>query len=158
MDAENITISNTFDIIIASDCLEHIKNDENAIKNWHKLLKPKGTLYVFVPAFNFLWSNHDVVNMHFRRYTKKKLIRVLNNSSFKITKASYWNFILFFPILITRLLNKLPFINKKNDGELKKFKLFNTFFLNIINTENKVLRYVNFPFGVSTFCIAKKRK
>lgn len=73
MDAQNITLTEKFDIIVASDCLEHLENDSKALNNWNNLLNKNGQLYVFVPAFMRLWSYHDEVNMHFRRYKKNEL-------------------------------------------------------------------------------------
>src|SRR5207253_9325776 len=71
---------NSFDVIIASDSLEHLQDDMLALKNWNRLLKPGGELYVFVPAFMYLWSKHDVVNQHFRRYTAVELKRKMEEN------------------------------------------------------------------------------
>jgi SAM-dependent methyltransferase len=159
MDAQHIVLNKKFDVIIASDCLEHIENDENALKNWHSLLIPNGFLYVFVPAFRILWSKHDDVNMHFRRYQKNELKRKLENIHFEINKSGYWNFFLFVPILLVRILGKLTFSKtQKTTGNLNKSTIFNSLFFNLINFENKVLKYLSFPFGVSTYCIAQKRE
>jgi len=159
MDAQHIVLNKKFDIIIASDCLEHIENDEGALKNWHSLLYPDGYLYVFAPAFRLLWSDHDDVNMHFRRYTKGELKEKLENNHFEITKSGYWNFSLFFPILFVRLLSRLNLFKKQNTtGNLSKSTLFNNVLFKLINFENKLLKYVSFPFGVSTYCVAQKRE
>ncbi|MFM9824814.1 class I SAM-dependent methyltransferase, partial [Flavobacterium sp.] len=91
MDAQNISLSEKFDIIIASDCLEHLEDDTKAIQNWKGLLKTGGMMYVFVPAFQSLWSVHDEVNRHFRRYTNKDLKSKLQNANLTILKSSYWN-------------------------------------------------------------------
>lgn len=154
MDAQSTELNTTFDVIIASDCLEHIKNDEKALENWHHNLKPNGLLLVFVPAYKILWSTHDDVNMHFRRYTKNELKRKLEKNCFKINKSSYWNFFLFFPVLLIRLFFKL---NPAKNGDLNQIPRFNSFFYHLVNFENKLLNYFNFPFGVSAFCIAKKK-
>lgn len=159
MDAQNIVLNKKFNLIIASDCLEHIKYDENALNNWYNLLTPGGFLYVFVPAYRILWSAHDDVNMHFRRYTKKELKRKLENNHFKITKSGYWNFFLFLPILLVRMLSKLNISKTQNTtGNLNEPALFNNLLFNLINFENKLLKYVAFPFGVSTYCVAQKRE
>jgi SAM-dependent methyltransferase len=159
MDAQHIVLNKKFDVIIASDCLEHIENDENALKNWHSLLLLGGSLYVFVPAFRILWSTHDDVNMHFRRYKKNELKRKLENNHFKITKSGYWNFFLFLPILLVRMLGKLNISKtQKTTGNLNKPTIFNSLFFNLINFENKLLKYVSFSFGVSTYCVAQKRE
>lgn len=158
MDAQNITLDQKFDVIIASDCLEHLKDDAKALNNWNGLLKEDGTLLVFVPAFMSLWSEHDVVNMHYRRYIKKDLVKSLQDANFKIEKASYWNFFLFFPIYIYRGLSRLKSSNgNNNSGDLEQPSFFNNVLYLLIKFENTLLKHINFPVGVSTFCIAKKR-
>lgn len=157
MNAQQITLNEKFDVIIASDCLEHIENDSTALENWYSLLNQNGHIYVFVPAFMSLWSNHDKVNMHFRRYTLSELTLKLNKADFYIQKSSYWNFFLFLPVFLLRKVKNLS-ISKNNDaGDLQKVPLANTFLYRLINTENKLLTFVNFPFGISAFCIATKR-
>jgi SAM-dependent methyltransferase len=159
MDAQNITLNETFDVIIASDCLEHLQEDEKALKNWKSLLKLNGTMYVFVPAFSFLWSYHDTINHHFRRYTKRELKTKLQQQDFIITRASYWNFMLFFSILIIRKVTNLFKQNKPNKGDLKiERTIVNSLLLNLLLIENKLLKHLNFPFGISVFCIVTKKK
>lgn len=157
MDAQNISFDKKFDIIIASDCLEHLKDDRLALDNWHSLLNENGSLYVFVPAFMVLWSSHDVHNMHFRRYTRKELESKLKASGFEIQKSSYWNFFLFLPIYLIRVFGRLFKTKKENsNGDLQSPPFFNNLLLNLITVENQLLKFINFPFGVSAFCIVKK--
>ena len=156
MDAQNISLSTQFDVLIASDCLEHLEQDEKALKNWYSLLKPGGKLLVFVPAFMSLWSGHDVVNMHYRRYTRAELKTKLKAEGFMIKKASYWNFLLFTPVWLIRKLKKekdLP------SGDLSMPPApVNAALKVLISIENTLLRFLSFPVGVSVFCIAYKPK
>ena len=157
MDAQNITLTESFDIIIASDCLEHLEDDNKALKNWKSLLKIGGTMYVFVPAYMSLWSYHDTINMHYRRYTKEELKSKLLAENLAVEKASYWNFFLFIPVYAFRKLTSVFNKNKKGEADLSIGNSFvNSSLLNLILLENKLLKAVNFPFGVSTFCIAKR--
>ena len=157
MDASHIVLKRKFDIAIASDCLEHLENDEKALKNWYELLNPGGLLLVFVPAFMTLWNEHDVANMHFRRYTRKSLKKKLNESGFVVNKSSYWNFFLFLSILLVRLISKLKASKTQSStGDLDEIPKFNNLLFKLIRFENKLLSYINLPFGVSTYCIAKK--
>ena len=157
MDAQNIELDKKFDYIIASDCLEHLEDDNKALQNWRTLLKPNGTIYVFVPAFMTLWSEHDVANMHYRRYTKKELTSKMALNGFNLQRSNYWNFFLFPPVLVVRLLGKLTSSKgKEATGDLNKISVFNIPLLSLINFENKLHKYFRFPFGVSTYCIAKK--
>lgn len=156
MDGQNITIPEKFDIIVASDCLEHLQDDSKAIKNWKNLLKTGGEMYVFVPAFQSLWSYHDVVNMHFRRYTKQELKDKLTAEKLEVLKSSYWNFSLFLPVYIYRKATVFFNKNQPQEGQIVENKLANFFLFRLILIENKLLKYINFPFGISTFCIVKK--
>ena len=129
------------------------------LKIGKNLLNENGKLIVFVPAFMSLWSLHDEVNMHFRRYTKKELVEKLDNAGFSIEKSSYWNFILFFPILIFRKVQKFRIKpENKSDGDLKSNRILNFLFYHLLNIENKLLKLINFPFGISVFCISSQKK
>jgi SAM-dependent methyltransferase len=158
MDAQNITLQEKFDIIIASDCLEHLEDDKKALKNWNDLLKIGGTMYVFVPAFQSLWSYHDEVNMHFRRYRRSELQRKISQENLEIIKSSYWNFFLFLPVYVFRRISAFVQKNKSGESDISiGNKYVNALLLNLIVFENKLLKVFNFPFGVSAFCIAKKK-
>lgn len=157
MDAQKINLPETFDIIIASDCLEHLQEDQQALKNWKSLLKVGGTLYVFVPAFMSLWSYHDEVNMHYRRYTKAELQSKVASEGLEVLKSSYWNFFLFLPVYGFRKLSAVFQKNKKGESDISiGNSVVNWLLLQLIIVENKLLKVFNFPFGVSTFCIAKR--
>lgn len=156
MDAKNITLSEKFDIIVASDCLEHLQDDTKAIQNWKELLKTEGKMYVFVPAFQSLWSYHDEVNMHYRRYTNSELKTKLVAENLTILKSSYWNFSLFIPVYFFRKISSFFIKSKPKEGQIVENKVANSVLLQLILLENKALRYINFPFGISTFCIVTK--
>ena len=157
MDAQNITLTETFDIIIASDCLEHLQDDKQALKNWKSLLKTGGIMYVFVPAFMSLWSYHDEVNMHFRRYTNAELKSKMLAENLQILKSSYWNFFLFLPVYGFRKITASFQKNKTGESDISIGNSFvNSALLQLIIFENKLLKRINFPFGVSTFCIVRK--
>ncbi|WP_179344013.1 class I SAM-dependent methyltransferase [Winogradskyella ursingii] len=158
MSAESIQIKQKFDIIIASDCLEHIEHDQSTLKHWHEKLNSNGKIFVFVPAFMSLWSPHDEVNLHYRRYRKNQLTTLLKNSNFNIISSGYWNFFLFGPLFVYRFFSN-KFSSHKNSttsGDLNDLGSFNPILLWLLNTENKLLKFITFPFGISTYVIAKK--
>lgn len=144
-------------MIIASDVLEHIKNDTNALSEWYRMLKPSGKLIIFVPSFGFLWSKHDNANYHYRRYSKLKLENKIKKVGFKINRTSYWNFILFFPVYILRILQCFFSRDKKKKDQLYQFNfLLNRILKNLLKIENYFLRFINFPIGISIFVICNK--
>ncbi len=155
MDAQNVEFNQNFDIIIASDCLEHLEDDAKALQNWYSLLSKNGTAFVFVPAFMSLWSSHDDVNFHFRRYERRELENKMKSANFTIIKSSYWNALLFAPIALVRKVFKKKGSEDKN-GNLDRIPKINSLLLNILNIENNLLKKFDFPIGVSSFCIAKK--
>lgn len=143
-----------FDLIIASDVLEHIQTDHIAVNHWSSVLKDNGYMMIFVPAYQSLWSHHDILNLHHKRYTLPELLATLPKE-LKIIEKSYWNFLLFLPILIARKL--LP-QKKSESGDLKKHNpLINKALSKILSFENFVLlNRGHFPFGVSAFSVVKK--
>ncbi|MCH2491042.1 MAG: class I SAM-dependent methyltransferase [Flavobacteriales bacterium] len=157
MDAQHITLPQQFDIIIASDCLEHLQEDESALQNWYNLLDEQGKIYVFVPAHMSLWSYHDEVNLHYRRYSKKELISKMQSVGFKIKKSSFWNAALFPPVYLLRKFASFSRkATKETTGDLK-LHWTNPVLYSLLRVENKILSHTNLPFGISTFCIASKR-
>lgn len=155
--------SNSFDVVSAFDVIEHIDDHVLAVQEIKRVLKPNGTIYLTVPAFNFLWSNHDVINHHYRRYTKKELITILEKEGFKIDYGSYFNFFLFLPILAVRMLFKI-IPRKKNEGQtgsdgeiLQSNGFVNKVLHWLFNKELIFLnRGIRLPFGVSVLVIGTK--
>jgi len=162
MDATSVNLpGNSFDVLIASDCLEHIEQDQAALQNWYKLLKPGGVLIVFVPAFMSLWSPHDEVNHHFRRYTHQELTDKIGKASFSVQRNGYWNIALFIPIMLYRFLRnsleKTGLKEKKPSADLGAVPApVNALLKGLLSVENRAMELIRFPFGVSTFCVAKK--
>lgn len=147
--------SNSVGIVIAMDILEHLENDSKVIKEIYRVLKRNGVLFLTVPAFNFLWGLQDKVSKHKRRYTKKEIISKLTKNGFKVSKSSYFNFFLFFPIFLGRCLIKILNFKIRSENEIN-YPIINFYLKVIFSLEPLILNYFSFPFGVSIFCVAKK--
>src|SRR4030042_3128393 len=147
--------SNSIGLIIATDILEHLDGDIIGIKEIYRTLKRDGKAIFTVPAFKFLWGVQDVVGMHKRRYSRRELIRKIEQEGFKILRSSYFNFFLFFPILLARRF--INILGLRIDSENKINSPFINFCFKVIfSLEPYLLKYFSFPFGVSIFCIARK--
>jgi SAM-dependent methyltransferase len=146
-----------FDVIIASDVLEHIKDDQKAVKGWKRILKQRGIIICFVPALRILWSKHDEDNKHYQRYTKRDLECLFRENGYKIIRSSYWNIALFFPILFYRFLMG-SLLSKSSACQLRDGNyLMNILLIQLLRIENALLSIgMNYPIGVSVFVIAKK--
>ena len=148
-----------FDILIASDILEHIEDEDKALSEWHRILKKGGVLIIFVPAFQFLWSPHDDINLHHRRYAQKGLIKILQKNGFRIERSSYWNSILYLPVSLLILLRKYLVADKgrSRDHLRETGALMNKLLEDLLKVENIALSVgMNFAFGMSVFAIARR--
>lgn len=153
---------NTFDMVCAFDVIEHVEDDQKAVNEMFRVCKPNGHLYILVPAFQSLWSEHDVLSHHFRRYKYKSLKRLFNNLGGQEIYTTYFNTLLFFPIYFIRIIkNKINLKSKhvidKTDVDLFKNSRLNVIFELIFSFERKLLNFFTFPFGVSIALIWKKK-
>ena len=92
-----------YDMIGAFDVIEHIADDGAAIASIARRLKPGGKLVVAVPAHQWMWSAHDTVNHHHRRYSKRGLKRLITASPLKLEAIGYFNSLLF-PLAVAQRL------------------------------------------------------
>ena len=150
---------NTFSLITMLDVLEHIEDDDSAIKNVYHFLDKNGIFILTVPAYQFLWSEHDTALHHKRRYTAKLLAKKLENNGFKIVKSSY--IIVFtFPLIVAyRILKGIfnifsPSTPKTSHVILPNF--INNLLILPLKLEGKLIDFLDFPFGTSVIIVAKK--
>ena len=66
----------SFDLAVSLDVIEHLEDDLAALRELRRTVAPGGALLVTVPAYQWLWSGHDEINHHHRRYTRRTLQRV----------------------------------------------------------------------------------
>jgi len=149
-----------FDVVCAFDVLEHIELDGLAVSELNRVCKKKGLLYITCPAFQLLWSAHDIVNQHYRRYTSTSL-RKLIQTKFKIVYLTYFNFLLFLPIAFYRMIKKIFSSNAPLKADNFAKGLFaepwvTNVFKSIFASEIFLLRYSRLPFGISILVRAEK--
>jgi ubiquinone/menaquinone biosynthesis C-methylase UbiE len=151
---------NSFDLVCAFDVIEHVEDDVKAYAEMKRVCKITGHIATTVPAFMVMWSNHDVVNHHFRRYTKKGIFQLLVQNQLKVTYSSYFNTILFLPVLLFRTINNVINKNKipKSDFHKETPTIINQILKTIFSLELHLLKFIKFPFGVSYINISEKVK
>jgi SAM-dependent methyltransferase len=80
-----------FDLVCASDVLEHVSDDAAALRELRRVAGPRSTLLVTVPAYRWLWSRHDEGHGHRRRYTRRGIVTLAEANGWRCRRASYFN-------------------------------------------------------------------
>lgn len=152
---DKIPFNIKFDLVTSFDVLEHITDDLKALIKIKEILKEGGgRVFCTVPAYDFLWSDHDSVHNHKRRYTLKKIKKLFRQAGFKIEKITYFNTFLFPSIALVRLIKR---VLKIKGPDLAKNNVFLNWLLEkVFSAERFFLQKFDFPFGVSILVIAKK--
>lgn len=103
----NIPAEEVYDVILAIDVVEHIRNDQQFVDLLEDHMKSNGLIIICAPAFQLLWSSHDIFLEHYRRYRKKDLALIMRRSNLKILESGYFYVLLFPLVAIIRILKRL---------------------------------------------------
>jgi SAM-dependent methyltransferase len=94
-------------VVTLLDVLEHLDNDETALREMVRLVRPGGLIVVTVPALRWLWSDWDVVLQHRRRYHRADLLKVIGQCNVDVLHCAYMNTLALLPIALVRMWRKL---------------------------------------------------
>lgn len=148
----------TFNVVGAFDVLEHIEDHVGALKEWKRVLKDDGAIVLTVPAYQWLWSDHDVSLHHKRRYTTKRLAAAADEAGLRPLKRSY-AIVFSLPLVVGfRALNKL--LGRKTGAETSYVDVpewVNKLFTKLLYAEATAHRHVRFWAGTSVVAILKKK-
>lgn len=151
----------SFDLVVATDILEHVDNDALGVREIARVLKPGGRVLITVPAFQSMWGLQDTISLHKRRYRREELLELCKRNGIDIDTSDcfYFNYILFLPIFIARkilnLMNGLKKNTVKNEGHINN-PLLNALFDRIFYLDILTARSLKVPFGVSLFALGRK--
>jgi SAM-dependent methyltransferase len=146
----------SFDIVSALDVIEHIDDDATVLAEMRRVCAPGGVLLLTVPAFQFLWSSHDDLNHHKRRYIRRGLAERIDSAGFDALKLSYYNSFLLPAAILRKYLLKA-----RNNGAASHLETLpgplNAIFRRVLTMERPVLSHGELPLGASLICAARKR-
>lgn len=150
-----------FDAVLALDVLEHIDDPRPPVAEIRRVLKRGGVFIASVPAFPWLWTRWDEINLHKRRYTKKTLRPLLNNAGLSVEFDSYINCLLM-PLAALRIIHEKFFSGDKKDlpiGADVPSGFINRTFERLFSMERHWLgrRYV-LPWGSSLLAVARRKR
>lgn len=144
-----------YDLIGAFDVIEHIDDDTAALRSIARKLKPGGKFVMTVPAHQWMWSAHDTVNHHKRRYSRKQLAALIDGSPLKLEKLGYFNSLLF-PLAVAQRGAARLRHSEDADVHLPPAPL-NAALKAIFATERYLVGRLPLPPGLSLFAVASAR-
>jgi SAM-dependent methyltransferase len=150
----------SFDLVTLCDVIEHVANEREAVRAVWDALSPGGIAVVTVPALKSLWSGHDVINHHFRRYSRAQLLRLFEPDRWRVMRSSYFSSFLFPAIWTARQLK-----NRRERREQRPPthdfafgpQLLDEALFHIFRMEKRFLRWMDLPIGSSLILVASKR-
>ena len=153
-------LSEEFECLLSFDVIEHIEYDARELAEYYRILKPGGIMILTVPAYMWLWSAHDDINRHRRRYTSKLLKIRLLCAGFKIERLTYFSTFLFPIIVLVRvmvaLLDKYFGIRKDGFDFHIPASFFNRLLTRVFSAESRWLINRDFLFGSSLLVVCRK--
>jgi SAM-dependent methyltransferase len=98
---------NSFELAASLDVIEHLEDDVAALCELRRTVAPGGALLVTVPAYQWLWSGHDEINHHHRRYTRRSLQQVAEQAGWRQERTTYFNSLLLPVAILLRVLDRI---------------------------------------------------
>jgi len=148
-----------FDLAISFDVICNVTDDARAMAEIARALKPGAPFLVLMPAYQWLWSAHDVAVGTLRRYSRGELRARLEHAGFAIERMSYVNCFLFPIVLAVRMARR----SEAHNGAVTQSDLaalprpLNALLSWIYQLEMKWLARANLPFGASLIAVARKK-
>jgi SAM-dependent methyltransferase len=145
----------SFDLVCAFDVIEHVDDDAGSIAALARLLKRGGRLATTVPSQPWMWSRHDELHHHKRRYRMGAYRQLFLAAGLEIVKASYFNTLLFPPIAAIRAL-KMATGARSADDDAMPSQAVNSLLKTLFGAERHWLKRASLPIGVSIVLIARR--
>jgi len=149
-----------FDLVCLIDMLEHNEDDDAVLKHINRQSGNKHMLLICVPACQFLFSQHDIMLNHYRRYSKLGMKKLMHKNNYQVIMGGYFFFFLFPFAAISRLKERVAyrFGNKKKRANLCIVpRYINKILLITLKLEAYISRFIQFPFGLWFIVLAKKQ-
>ncbi len=147
-----------FDAVMFLDVIEHMDDDVGALRAANRLMAPGGVTVVTVPAYKFLWSEHDDANQHRRRYVASGLAAALRNAGFQVELVTYFNTFLF-PLAVARRLAQRVFPSKAYDELALPAPWVNQWCRRVFELEAPLVKRAGsrglLPFGLSIAAVGR---
>jgi SAM-dependent methyltransferase len=147
-DAETLPFEDaSFDVVSAFDVLEHLRDDRAALREARRVAAPGAVLVATVPAYQWLWSQHDETHNHYRRYTRPQLVAAAESVGWRTSFATYFNSVLLPAIALVRVFRRNS--AAQSDYSLTDGNLDRLLALPMESEARLIARGLRLPAGVS---------
>ncbi len=143
-----------YDLIAVLDVVEHIGDDVGALRGMAECLAPGGRILITVPAHQWMWSAHDTVNHHHRRYSKATLDAAIAAAGLRHNGLRYFNSLLFPVAVAARVAGKLT--GKDDSDDSPPAKPVNAALEKVFGLERHLVGRVPLPLGLSIITLVSK--
>lgn len=147
-------IETRYDLVTLLDVLEHIPDDKAALAGTYRLMKPGGKLLLTIPANPWMWTAHDAVHHHHRRYRKAEIAKLARGAGFTIDLLTPFNTLLYPAIAAVRLVRKAR--GKQESDDRMPPAPVNRLLDTVFGAERALIGRVPFPFGVSLAAVLSR--
>jgi SAM-dependent methyltransferase len=142
------------DVVLLLDVLEHLDDDRAGLAGARRALRPGGIMIVTVPAYGWLWSGHDEVLGHRRRYTAKTLRHTMNAAGLIVQHVGYFNATLFPAVAGVRLVKR--WLGRGGHDLQRRSPRVNRALERLVALERHVVVRPGLPFGTSVLAVARR--
>ena len=142
-----------FDLVLATDILEHVEQDDVAAREIRRVLAPDGRVLVTVPTFHLLWGMQDDLAHHYRRYLMGQLLTLLREAGLVSHRAYYFNYVLFLPIFAARRILRAFARKTRSENEING-PLINRLLTLVFRLDVATSPLLHPPVGVSALVVA----
>jgi len=144
-----------FDLAVSFDVIEHVDDDRATLRELRRVVSPGGRLVVTVPAYEWLWSSHDEVNHHRRRYTRASLLSAAADSGWRPTRTTHFNSVLLPAAVALRAAERARRAPARPHSDLHRTPMWlNRVLVRPLNAEARVIeRGGRLPAGLSLLAV-----
>jgi 2-polyprenyl-3-methyl-5-hydroxy-6-metoxy-1,4-benzoquinol methylase len=156
---DGLPVTGPYRAVFSLDVLEHLEDDSAAARAMADLLQDQGVLLITVPAYQWMWSYHDEINQHVRRYSRTEVIRIVEQAGLQVVYSSHFNTILAPLAIGARAWEKLVGVFRqpqKSVGLALPPRWLNRILEEIFGLERFLAGRLSIPFGLSIVVVATK--
>lgn len=150
----------TFQWVAALDIIEHMSNPYRTLREFRRVLCDEGRVLITVPALRILWSQHDEALCHFRRYEKKDVLALAEDTGFEVERIGFFFFTSFWVVLPVRLLRRLRKVRgmARSDTTTMPPLFLNGLLRRIFAFEAWLIQFFSFPVGTTIYAVLRKKR